>query len=110
MNHLELSDDDEFVIVKDWYKVEREWRCHVLVSHHGSGWREMNGIWTHVPEVVCVRYAEHHTGELECVGLHANSRSYRYNEPPESHEQARRWVLGDLVEAYEWVVHTDELA
>tara|TARA_Y100000114_G_scaffold146874_1_gene158042 strand:- start:990 stop:1304 length:315 start_codon:yes stop_codon:yes gene_type:complete len=104
MNHLELSDDDEFVIVKDWYKVERQWRCHVLVSHPGSGWREMNGNWTHVPEVVCVRYEEHHTGELECVGLHANS------EHPESHEQARQWVLDDLVQTYEWQVLGDELA
>ena len=64
MNHLELSDDDEFVIVKDWYKVSREWRCHVLVNHPGSGWREMNGNWTQVPEVVCIKYYEHHTDEL----------------------------------------------
>ncbi len=72
MNHLELSDDDEFVIVKDWYKVERQWRCHVLVNHPGCGWREMDGSWTQVPKVNCIRYEEHHTEELECVGLHAN--------------------------------------
>jgi hypothetical protein len=99
-----LNADDEFAVVKGWYKVEREWRCHVLVSHPGAGWREMNGNWTRIPEVACVRYYEHHTGELECTGLHANS------EHPVSHEQARQWMLDDLVQAYEWVVHCDELA
>jgi len=104
MNHLELSNDDEFVIVKDWYKKGRQWRCHVLVNHPGCGWREMNGDWTQVPLVACVRYEEHHTEELECVGLHANT------EHPKSHEQARRWVLDDLVQYYEWKVLGDELA
>ncbi len=104
MNHLELSDDDEFVIVKDWYKVERQWRCHVLVNHPGCGWREMDGSWTQVPKVNCIRYEEHHTEELECVGLHANI------EHPKSHEQARQWMRDDLVQYYEWKVLDDELA
>ncbi len=109
MNYLQIS-DDKFLIVKDWYKVECEWRCHVLVSHPGSGWREMNGNWTQVPQVVCVGYEEHHTGELACKGLHAKSSSYRYSKPPETHEQARRWVLDDLVESYDWVVQIEQIA